>query len=290
MIPDHKTNFVYLADTLGQKYPAFYRLLTQAFDAHGVPYQILEGTKDIWAVDYMPVQVSEKKYVQFTYNPDYLQTDKWRKTISDVDMLCRQIGIAPVKSGLVVDGGNVCRWDDKVLMTTKVFLENPKLGEMEVIRQLEDLLEVKQLVFVPIELEDITGHADGMARFLSPNKVLVNEWETDWGKNAKDKQRKYQQNHTDFLASLYSAGLVWEELPCAMYDNSNTDSAKGLYLNYLELEGLIFLPTFGLEKDEQAIARAKAVFPDKTVVPIPSADICGEGGVINCATWNVKKA
>ena len=42
---------------------------------------MLQGTKDIWAVDYMPVQIQDDEFVQFVYNPDYLQSKKWRNRI-----------------------------------------------------------------------------------------------------------------------------------------------------------------------------------------------------------------
>ena len=65
----------------------------------------------------MPVQVSANRLVQFVYNPDYLQPKKYRSTISDVNTICNKMGLYPVKSNIVLDGGNVIRLRNKVIMT-----------------------------------------------------------------------------------------------------------------------------------------------------------------------------
>ena len=125
MIRDNQTNFLYLADTLTKKYPLFSKELTTKLKEHNIELGILPGTKDAWAVDYMPIQVSKTKFVRFSYKPDYLvSSKKWSKTISDVDAICDKIGIQTIKSDLIIDGGNISKWDDKILMTTKVFIEN----------------------------------------------------------------------------------------------------------------------------------------------------------------------
>lgn len=140
MIADIQTNTLYLADCLPDLQPKFFSRFEKVLQDCSITFQFLPGCKDIWAVDFMPVQVSKDKFIQFTYNPDYLQDRLWIKTISDIDTICKAIGLSTLKSKLLVDGGNVVRSTDKVIMCDKVFQENDHLPEKEVIKELKELL------------------------------------------------------------------------------------------------------------------------------------------------------
>ena len=95
MIHDSETNFLYLADNLQkEKYSAFLDGFEKTLSKNNIPYKFLSNTNDIWAVDYMPVQISADKFVQFKYNPDYLQSKTQLKTISNVDSICKSINVS----------------------------------------------------------------------------------------------------------------------------------------------------------------------------------------------------
>jgi agmatine deiminase len=279
MVIDSQTNFVYLADTLHKTYPKFANDLVQKLKENKIGFNFLVGTKDVWAVDYMPIQVSEHKFIRFSYSPDYLiSTKKWSKTISDVDAFCEKIGIRTIKSDIVLDGGNLSKWKNKVLMTTKVFLENRDISELQLIEELKNLFEIDEIIFVPIEKDDWLGHADGMARFVEKDTVLINDFS---GENPK--------NYIDFLAALLNAKLNWKTIPFTSKSNMDPDDAAGLYLNYLEMEHHLFLPIFNQKSDQLAIERIEELFPSKKVIPILGSEPAKDTGVINCLTWNIKK-
>ena len=279
MITDKETNFLYLADSLKKKkYSAFLDSFDKVLTVNHIPYKFLPNTKDIWVVDYMPVQISTDKFVQFHYNPDYLQSVTGLKTISDVDTICKSIGLKPEKSKLIVDGGNITRWTDKVIMCDKVFKENSTIREKDLIKQLKDTLEIDKLYFVPWDRHDITGHADGMVRFVDNNTVLIN----DYSQEKPEFQRAFRM-------SLQNAGLDWIELPYDPYNNKPRTSAEGLYLNYLQLKQAIIVPTFKRNEDNKAVKILEQVFKGQTIVTIDSNEIAKEGGILNCITWNVKQ-
>lgn len=82
MIIDSQTNFVYLADSLHITYPKFAKDFVLKLKENEINFDFLPGTKDVWAVDYMPIQVFENKFIRISYKPDYLtSTKKWAKTI-----------------------------------------------------------------------------------------------------------------------------------------------------------------------------------------------------------------
>jgi agmatine deiminase len=276
MIVDSQTNFVYLADSLASKYPKFARRLTSAFDENGVRYDFLPNTKDVWAVDYMPVQVAEDKFIRFTYTPDYLISKKYAKTISDVDTICTELGIETTKTDIIADGGNLVRGQDYVLMTEKIFYENKKYKEQALEQELLNLLQVKDLIIIPWEKGDWLGHSDGAVRVVSGREVLIN-----------DIANKRNKDHQNLIKELEYNGISWSYFTSDYCNNKSGDDARGLYLNYLELEDFIFLPVFNRDKDIEAIDLVEKYFPTKKVVTIPADDLAQSTGVINCCTWNV---
>lgn len=163
-------------------------------------------------------------------------------------------------------------------MTTKVFIENKSIPELELIEQLKNLLQVNDLLFIPVEKYDWLGHADGMARFISNDTVLINDF-----------SREEQKDYIDFLGALNNAGLKWTVFPLDIYDNEDVNDAAGLYLNFLELKDHIFLPIFDKKTDNQAIEKAKEIFPNKNIIPIKGNQPAKDTGIINCLTWNIKK-
>ena len=128
MITDEQTNFLYLADTLPEMYPTFFKRFENILQASNVEFNFLPDTKDVWAVDYMPLQIEADKFVRFLYQPPYLtKSKKSVKTISDVDKICNHIGIETTRTNIILDGGNIVRSNNKVIMTDRIFIDNPKL-------------------------------------------------------------------------------------------------------------------------------------------------------------------
>ncbi len=175
MVTDIQTNTLYLADCLPKNHPKFFADFEAVLKTCNISFQLLPDTKDIWAVDYMPVQIALNNFVQFVYNPDYLQSKKWIKSISNVDSICDKINFKRSKSDIVLDGGNVTKTTDKVIMCDKIFFENPQYSRRQLSNKLREIFEIDKLYFVPQQPKDFTGHADGMVRFLDNNTVIVND-------------------------------------------------------------------------------------------------------------------
>jgi len=274
MIADNETNSLYLADCLLKKQPIFFQRFEKVLDDCKIKFEFLSNTKDIWAVDFMPVQITKDKFVQFVYAPDYLKTKIGQKTISDTDSICKAIGLTPKHSKLIIDGGNVIRSNDKVIMCDKVFKENPTINEKELIKQLKDIFEIDKLFFVPWDKSDFTGHADGMVRFIDSDRVLIN----DYSKEKPEFQRAFRM-------ALHNAGLDWTEIPY----NPKTKGAEGIYLNYLQMNQAVIIPTFKDNADDKAIRIFETVFKGQHIATVDSNEVAEEGGILNCITWNIKK-
>lgn len=277
MIRDNETNLLYLADCLPKKNPVFANEFKQLLDYNGINFNYLPNTKDIWAVDYMPVQLSLNSFVNFIYSPDYLQTKAGLKTISDVPKILKEIGVTEINSDIVLDGGNVIKGNDTVILCDKVFSENPHYRENDLIKKLEETFNVDRVIFLPTHKSDFTGHADGMVRFINDNTVLINKY-----------VKEDQQFQLCVRMALHNAGLNVIELPYNPYKNITNDDAAGIYINYLEMDGLIIVPTFSIKEDDQVVQILEQLFPTKKILNIDSSEIAKKGGILNCISWNIK--
>lgn len=274
---------VYLSGLLEEQFPECFNRLTSVLKKHGVEYRLLKGTKDIWCKDYMPIQTESGKLIQFRYDPSYLKGNKeWEDSRSDVKEVCRLNGFEPIFSNIYLDGGNVLLCSGRAIISDRIFTENPEYTDKEqLVKELSELLEA-EVIIIPAQNGDMTGHADGMVRFIDHDTLL--------GNNRSD-EYKYWTNDIEKVLKDYSLKYIDVPFFYSYKDSKHPDHAIGVYVNYLEVGNLIVLPVFEIEgnKDEEAIAVFKQIFPDKIIETINFNDVALEGGVLNCTTWVVKQ-
>ncbi len=269
---------VFLSEILKEKYPDTCNKLISIFDKHQVKYSFLKATKDIWCRDYMPVQTPSGKLIQFTYNPSYLKGNKeWEESRSDVKDVCRMNNINAEFSDINLDGGNVLIFDDRAIISDRIFSENPNRDKDELVKELGKQLEC-EIIIIPAEKDDMTGHADGMVRFVNRDTIL--------GNNRAD-EYKYWREGMQKVIDKY--GLTYIDIPFfAPKDSKHPLSAVGIYVNYLEVNNLIVLPVFGRDEDKLAVDIIQKTFPERVVETIDYNEVAYEGGLLNCTTWVVK--
>lgn len=241
-----------------------------ALDLSNIKYKLLNNTNDIWARDYMPVKTKSGKYISFRYEPSYLANDPQLRTNFKTDIAPRFKVDNLVYTDINLDGGNVAfsPSKEKVIISDRVYSENPSWHKAELTAKLAKLLEAN-VIIIPSLKSDMTGHADGMVRFVNENTVVANAPLSPFGFETKVK--KALQNH----------GIEVLDFP---YFDSNGDSAIGCYLNFLETEQAIFLPVFSVDTDNKAVQTAKHIF-HKAIIPANINEIAADGGLLNCISW-----
>ena len=144
-----------------------------------------------------------------------------------------------------------------------------------------DVLQVHQVIFIPVELGDDTGHADGMVRFVNEHTVVANDY------SGIEVSRKFKDR---FYGILADSGL--DILPVPYHSvNKRVNGlwvALGCYINFLQVDNKIFMPTFDNKvEDDNTLARFEEIFGSGNVIPVPSKDVAMGGGVLNCMTWEI---
>jgi len=229
----------------------------------------------------MPVQINENKFVEYRYDPDYLQEKKYRKQKTYPDLVCENIDLKTCKTDLILDGGNVIKWENKVILTDKIISENSaKYCKSELLSKLKSFFEVDSIILIPWFRSEKFGHADGMIRFIDADHVLVDGY--------------YLHAKLDFNNKFYRVLKMNNLTPIEFIFNVPKQSNKNWgYLNFLQMEKLILFPQFGIDEDAQALEQIKHAFPEYAekgqIETIDCTEIIRQGGVLNCISWNVKR-
>ena len=249
-----------------------------ALDKLHVEHRELKNTQDYWCRDYMPVLIyNDGTYAKFEYNPDYLvENNKLRDYITNQQNACKQLNLyAPMNMNIVFDGGNYVRCGNKVIMTDKIFSENPQCPTHDLIQHLQIAL-CADIILLPWDMEDPYGHADGMVADLGDGQILLNGC---WKKQYAPFHRR--------LRKILDAHFNVEELPA--WDG---DKHSWCYINYLHVPGGILLPclseNYDTKDDIAALKYFEQLFPDLEIIPIYSKSLIkGQygGGALHCVTW-----
>lgn len=281
MILSKDTNTVYISSLLldDNRSKSSGIQLTEILKKHDIKTKLIKYTKDIWCRDYMPIQIEKNRFLQFRYEPTYL--DGFRELQSDPEEILKINSINAKTSKINLDGGNVVNWNDRAIISDRVFDENPEYTETnKLISEIEKLLEV-EIIVIPQINTDMTGHADGMVRFVNKNTLVGN-----------DRHKEYDYWTRRMNKILKSKGLNYIDIPTYHFkDKKHPENAFGCYVNFLEVSDLIVLPIFEQSEkiDFEVLEIFKQIFPDRKIETINYNPIGLFGGLLNCTTWTVKE-
>lgn len=273
MISDKQTNLVYLTEGLQHYMPAYMKILDSALSlrVHTSTLPRTGSKKHIWARDYMPIQLEKNKFLLYRYAPDYLRGG-FEDFIPDYPSICKDLQLECVTTDIIMDGGNVVKCGDKVIMTDKIIKENPYRLYRDMLRELENHFQA-QIVLIPWDRYEKYGHADGMVRWIEGDRVLLNNY-ADFDPDLRKELRKELSRH-----------FTVEELK---YGTNKHAKVSWAYINFLQTENCIFVPGLGIEEDVMAREQIQKLYPNYKVITIPDClDIVRNGGALNCISWNI---
>lgn len=278
MISDKETNTIYFSELLKTKsqFSKTSEQIISTLNSFGAKYDFLPDTKDIWARDYMPIQINESTYIEYRFDPDYLQgIDKDRRELKTYpDIVCGTIKLKTQKSDLLLDGGNIVKSSNCIILTDKAVKENQRdYNKTALLKKLHETFEVEKVALIPWDTLEEYGHSDGMVRFIDNETVLVNH---------------FYKSDLDLLKQFKQVGLKTEFVD---YKVKKNDKRNWAYLNFLQTQDLILVPKFGIEEDEQAFKQLESFYPDYKgrIAQIDMNETVKLGGTLNCIAWTTKE-
>ncbi len=278
MISDFDTNTVYFSKriTTENRLKSTYDQITSIFDSFGVKLELIPDTKDIRVRDYMPIQVNDTKYIEYRYDPDYLQ-GHWKgcrnlKTYPDI--VCDSLKLPTEKSDLIMAGGNFVKSSDCIILTDKIVKENRlSYSKSKLIEKLQNTFQVDKVILIPWYKKEKYSHSDGVLRFIDNETVLISH---------------YYKTDNVMLYRLKAGGLNTEFID---FKVKKRDKRNWAYINFLQTMDLIMLPKFGIDEDIQAFEQIENYYPDYKgrIAQVDMTDIVKFGGALNCFTWTTKE-
>ena len=301
MITDNLTNTVCFSALLPASCPNLYRNISAELKKRGIPFNFLWETKDIWCRDYMPIQMEPDRLVSYRYTPNYLQDKKYVRLQTDPEKVLHSKsnelfrilpaskleedvvfdGFRPIKImrpvvdytkvDVVIDGGNIVKCGDCIVMTEKVFEENKDKSRDEVERILHDAFRC-DILFLPWDRNEYFGHSDGVVHYAGKGKILLTN---------------YDDISTYFYRRFRKALETRFEVIPLKYNVKRKHARSWAYINFLQIGKLVLVPQLGVAEDEQAMEQIGKALSDCEVIGIPALEAVRRGGALNCISWNV---
>lgn len=270
---------IYISEWLEKDYKVVYDQLIVVLADLRITPKILSYSQEVWCRDYMPIHVGEGKYVGFNFRPDYLwDKPSLHKRITKQELAVEDLSIDFYdKVDLFLDGGNYVRCGDKVVMTDKIFSENPNWRPLALINRLEEAF-MAEVILLPWDMEEPYGHSDGMVACLGDHRVLLNNFR----QLEKGKEKPFTKRLIKILE--YHFDIVELKYDCKPSPDS------WCYLNYLETDDAIILPALSekhdCESDRVAFSVFQQIFNRKIIKQVYVHPLAKLGGALHCATWN----
>ena len=275
MVNESSCNTLVITDLLQRDHPEIANVIIEVCGKRHIEIIIIKGANHYWCRDFMPLQVNKEKLVQFVYDPTYYKHPKYLHLKTDVEALSYYPQQTIVQSNIVLDGGNICYHNNKAVITDKLFRDNPDKKKNSIINEITALLELDEIYIIPSLPYDITGHADGMVRFINDDNLIVNDFTLISSKSHWNKLLKALEKFN------------FELLPNELHKNKIKDDATGDYINIVIIKDLVFIPFYESAADNLALGIIQTAFPEYTIIQMPSKKLSVKGGIFHCATWNL---
>jgi agmatine deiminase len=270
----------------------------------------------IWARDVGPIFVKDRQnqlhVVNFGFNNYSRGGDPYYISIeSQVDkVVAGLLKLSIINSKLISEGGAIESNGKGTLMVTAAVIckRNPELSKIQITKEYQRVLGVRKIIWLNKGLAEddqvTSGHINEIARFVSPNTILLAKvLPTEQYKN-RITQESYQrleenyrilQNATDQNGQPFR--IIRIPMPPSLYgepDNSGNIPIYS-YLNFVITNGVVLMQTYwkpgrsnALKITEETVKRIfRHTFPGRNIIGINAESVNQWGGGIHCITQHM---
>jgi agmatine deiminase len=238
---------------------------------------------DIWMRDIAPVFLLRQGVlgsVRFRFNGwggkySYPGDDRVAAAVQE------RVNAEHLASSLVMEGGGVESDGAGLCMTTRDVALNPNRNARSTQTQIESALRAalgaERVIWLDRGLmnDHTDGHIDNIARFIGPGRVVCMRPSGEDDPNA--------EVLGDIERDLRAQELTVETIPSpGRVLGRDGRPLPASYLNFYIANSSLVVPVFGSIHDEAALNALGALFPGRSVRPVPSKLFLEEGGTVHC--------
>ncbi len=245
---------------------------------------VFDGNVDTpWVRDWGPIQVRERNgplWLDSDYDDDERQLDDKAPIL-----LGRQFETKVAELPWPLDGGAfISNGQGLCVLTLEYLDEQGIIWDEEDLGQLLQQIGCRATALVPTLIGEETKHADMIAQFVAPNRLMMTEIVDDFDGESEDALRmRAAQNGILRAAAALGIKLEVVHVPTPpISDKSNPRS----YVNGLHLGDRYLMPSYpklGGRWDLDAWSAVQEAMGDKPVVPIETTNMISSGGAIHCS-------
>ena len=162
--------------------------------------------------------------------------------------------------------------------------------EHEIRPLLHVILGFSNIIFIPVEPDEETGHVDGMVRFIDEKLLVVGAYPSNSPNHRF--MNNLSSNLKKDLGDNYKIIRLMNGQPEEI-KSEGIGSAMGNHVNFLRINDLILFPYYNDQISKQAMRDFKSEMGkinlsiDIIPVDIPEInELARLGGVLNCISWH----
>jgi len=254
-------------------------------------------TNECWCRDHGPAFVLRRgrggrmraAVVDWGFNAWGGKYPPWEDDDAVPTHIARLMGLPLFHPGIVMEGGAVDFNGAGTVMTTRSCLlnrnRNPGLSRADIERYLRDYYGQKYVIWLDggIAGDDTDGHIDDLARFISPDTIVIGI-EHD----PRDENYRVLQDNLKRLQRLRDQdgrpfNIVQIPMPSPVVHANQRLPAT--YVNFYFINGALLVPTYrDRRNDRRAIEILQRHLPRRKVIGIDCTELIWGLGAIHCLT------
>jgi agmatine/peptidylarginine deiminase len=256
----------------------------------GLPAHLLHfvslPVKGMWVRDYGPAFVRGRDGSITILDAEYLEIDRREddKAPSELAALLR-LPVSPVP--LICEGGNLLsNGQGLCVSTTALAARNAQRGysPQMVCDVLGKYYRFRQVTLLKALLSEPTGHIDMFATFVSPNVVVVGQYDPKIDPVNADILDENARILSQVRTAFGPLRVVRIPMP------SNRGGIWKTFTNVIYANGTLIMPTYGaseLEAQKEAMATFSRLLPDWEVVGVDATTVIKQRGSLRCVSINI---
>jgi len=255
----------------------------------GLPAHLLHfislPVKGMWVRDYGPSFVRGRNRDITILDAEYLEADRPEddKAPSELASLLR-LPVSPVP--LICEGGNLLSNGQGLCVTTTTLASrNARRGYSP--QQSNEILAqyygFRQIAVVKPLLSEPTGHIDMFATFVSPNVIVLGEYDSKIDPVNADILNENARILALARTAFGPLRVVRIPMP------SNRGGLWKTFTNVIYANGTLIMPTYGSDLDAQkeAMATYARLLPDWEIVGVDATSVIKQRGSLRCLSINI---